>query len=228
MAGSPPCATWPTTCASVAELARGLAVGEIPGPDLDYAALMAGPSSSTTRAPTQATRGATRARRPGCRRSPQETDLRMAVALARGTGATAIKIYADLPATWSRRSPRRRTARASRSGRTPRSSRRARRSDAASTSVSHVACSPTGPRAPSTHLHGRAADRPARSRTATIRIRRLFDQIRAQGMILDATASLWGDGQRAGEAPMRAVRALVQRRELADKLTARGLARRRT
>ena len=34
----------------------------------------------------------------GCRRSTETTDLRLAVAVARGTGATAIKIYADLTA----------------------------------------------------------------------------------------------------------------------------------
>jgi len=84
----------------VADLARAARVGEIRGPDIYYAALMAGPEffkdprTQAVAMGADAGAGAVpwmQAIRPG-------TDLALAVAEARGTGARAIKIYADLPA----------------------------------------------------------------------------------------------------------------------------------
>lgn len=82
----------------VADLARGARVGEIPGPDIYYAALFAGPEFFEDPRTQAATAGETPGKTAWMRAIDADTDLRQAVAEARGTGATAIKIYADLPA----------------------------------------------------------------------------------------------------------------------------------
>jgi imidazolonepropionase-like amidohydrolase len=82
---------------AVGELAREARVAEIPGPDLYYAALMAGPSFFDDRRTHAAARGATAGAVPWMQAITPATDLPMAVALARGTSATAIKVYANLP-----------------------------------------------------------------------------------------------------------------------------------
>jgi imidazolonepropionase-like amidohydrolase len=80
----------------VADLARAALVGEIPGPDIYYAALMAGPEFFDDPRTHQTTRGATAGAVAWMQAVTGATDLPIAVAMARGTGATAIKIYADL------------------------------------------------------------------------------------------------------------------------------------
>lgn len=82
----------------LADLARAARVGEIPGPDLWYAALFAGPDFFEDPRTQAVTAGETPGKTPWMRAIDADTDLRQAVAEARGTGATAIKIYADLPA----------------------------------------------------------------------------------------------------------------------------------
>jgi hypothetical protein len=82
---------------SVAEIARAARVGEIPSPDLVFAALMAGPSffdDPRTGAASQGFKGGTA---PWMQAIDDRTDLPLAVAKAAGTGATAIKIYSNLP-----------------------------------------------------------------------------------------------------------------------------------
>ncbi len=81
----------------VADLARASRVGEIPGPDIYYAALMAGPEFFKDPRTQAVTMGAVAGQTPWMRAVGPDTDLRQAVAEARGTGATAIKIYADEP-----------------------------------------------------------------------------------------------------------------------------------
>lgn len=81
---------------SIAELARESHMGEIPGPDLYYAALMAGPSFFDDPRTHAAARGATAGAVPWMQAITPATDLPLAVAMARGTGATAIKVYANL------------------------------------------------------------------------------------------------------------------------------------
>jgi imidazolonepropionase-like amidohydrolase len=81
----------------LAELSRAALLGEVPGPDIYYAALMAGPSFFKDPRTHAAARGATAGDVPWMRAVTPQTDLHIAVAEARGTGATAIKIYADLP-----------------------------------------------------------------------------------------------------------------------------------
>jgi imidazolonepropionase-like amidohydrolase len=79
------------------DLARGALVGEMPSPDIYYAALMAGPDFFKDPRTAAAARGAVPGETPWMRAISPATDLKLAVAEAHGTGATAIKIYADLP-----------------------------------------------------------------------------------------------------------------------------------
>lgn len=82
---------------AVAELTRASRKGEIPGPDIFYAALMAGPSFFADPRTISVTYGYTPGHTPWMQAIDADTDLREAVTLARGTSATAVKIYANLP-----------------------------------------------------------------------------------------------------------------------------------
>jgi imidazolonepropionase-like amidohydrolase len=82
---------------SIAELDREARVGEIAGPDLYFAALVAGDSffeDPRTRAISGG--GLTPGQTPWAQAIDEHTDIRLAIAIARGTGATALKIYANL------------------------------------------------------------------------------------------------------------------------------------
>jgi imidazolonepropionase-like amidohydrolase len=81
----------------LADLSRAALLGEIPAPDIYYTALMAGPDFFKDPRTADATRGAVAGQVPWMRAITSQTDLRLAVAEAHGTGATGIKIYADLP-----------------------------------------------------------------------------------------------------------------------------------
>ncbi|WP_299538304.1 amidohydrolase family protein [uncultured Streptomyces sp.] len=81
----------------VSDLARATLVGEIPGPDIHYAALTAGPGFFVDPRTWQVSQGAVPGHVPWMQAITEETDLPLAIAVARGTYATAIKIYADLP-----------------------------------------------------------------------------------------------------------------------------------
>lgn len=81
------------------EIAREAEFGEIPSPDIYYAALMAGPDFFKDPRVAQSSQGVAISTAPWMRAVTPQTDMRIAVAEARGTGATAIKIYADLPAS---------------------------------------------------------------------------------------------------------------------------------
>ena len=83
---------------AVGELSRASLVGEIPAPDIYYAALMAGPSFFEDPRVLAVSRGFTPGTAPWMQAIDKRTDLRTAVTLARGTSASAIKIYANLPA----------------------------------------------------------------------------------------------------------------------------------
>jgi imidazolonepropionase-like amidohydrolase len=82
----------------LAELARVALLNEVPGPDIIYAALMAGPSFFKDPRTHAAAAGAVAGDVPWMKAVTPQTDLHLAIAEAKGTGATAIKIYADLPA----------------------------------------------------------------------------------------------------------------------------------
>ena len=81
----------------VADLARVARVGELAGPDIYYAALMAGPEFFEDPRTHAVSEGAVAGQVPWMQAITASTDLEIAVAEAHGTGATAIKIYADLP-----------------------------------------------------------------------------------------------------------------------------------
>jgi hypothetical protein len=81
---------------ALAELARASRLGEIPGPDLYYAALFAGPDFMKDPRMTACTQGVNGVA-PWIQAIDDKTDLANAVTLAKGTGAIAIKIYANLP-----------------------------------------------------------------------------------------------------------------------------------
>jgi len=83
---------------SVAELTRASLRAEIAAPDIYYAALMAGPSFFADPRTIAVSYGYTPGKTPWMQQIDATTDLREAVTLARGTSATAIKIYANLPA----------------------------------------------------------------------------------------------------------------------------------
>ncbi len=82
---------------SVGELAREARAGEIPAPDIYYAAVMAGPEFFADPRVAAASYGVAPGNSPWMQAIDKDTDLREAVTLARGTSATAIKVYADLP-----------------------------------------------------------------------------------------------------------------------------------
>jgi imidazolonepropionase-like amidohydrolase len=81
---------------SVAELARESLVGEIAAPDIAFAALMAGTRFFTDPRIAQVSAGGESGKVPWAQEVTDGTDLPLAVAWARGTGAMAIKLYADL------------------------------------------------------------------------------------------------------------------------------------
>ena len=82
---------------NVSDLSRAARIGEVPGPDIYYAALMAGPSFFEDQRVHAASRGAKAGEVGWMQAITPQTDLTLAVAQARGLGASAIKIYANLP-----------------------------------------------------------------------------------------------------------------------------------
>lgn len=82
---------------SIAELAREARTGEIAAPDLYFAAVAAGPSFFDDPRTQAISAGWTPGTTPWAQAVDEATDIPLAVARARGTGATALKIYANLP-----------------------------------------------------------------------------------------------------------------------------------
>ena len=88
---------------ALASLQRDALLGTIASPDLYYAALFAGPAFFADPRTHAASRGLVAGQVPWMRAVTDTTDLRQAVAEARGTGAAAIKLYAALDGTLARR-----------------------------------------------------------------------------------------------------------------------------
>lgn len=80
----------------IADLTRAARVGEIPAPDIAYAALMAGDSFFVDPRTQAIAAGGVAGQVPWEQAIDSKTDLRLAVARAKGTYATAVKIYANL------------------------------------------------------------------------------------------------------------------------------------
>lgn len=81
---------------ALGSLKRDAKVGDIASPDLYFASLWAGPAFFSDPRTAQASAGEVPGSLPGMRAIDSTTDLRQAVAEARGTGATAIKLYAAM------------------------------------------------------------------------------------------------------------------------------------
>ncbi len=75
---------------------RAAALNEIESPDLYYSSLMAGPDFFDDPRTHASAKGAIPGEAAWMRGISQETDIKLAVAEAKGTGASGIKIYADL------------------------------------------------------------------------------------------------------------------------------------
>lgn len=80
----------------LASLQRDARVADVASPDIFYSALWAGPAFFADPRTWTAGAGETPGTLPWLRAIDSTTDLRQAVAEARGTGATAIKLYAEL------------------------------------------------------------------------------------------------------------------------------------
>ncbi|MEV4257951.1 amidohydrolase family protein, partial [Spirillospora sp. NPDC049652] len=187
----------------IADLARAARVGEIAAPDLRYAALTAGPSFFDDPRTVQVSQGETPGAVPWMQAIGPDTDLRLAVALARGTHASAIKIYADLPGgtvaaltAEAHRQGMRVWAHAAVFPATPAEVVRA-----GVDSVSHVTMLAfQDPTRPLTSY----ADKPAIDHARFMdgshpAIAALFADMRARGTILDATGSMWDPASSSGE-----------------------------
>ena len=81
----------------LALLRRDALLHEIESPYIYYSALMAGPTFFTDPRVVYATSGETPGKPPWARAVTPSTDMRQAIAEAKGSGAAGIKIYADLP-----------------------------------------------------------------------------------------------------------------------------------
>ncbi|MGD8602754.1 MAG: amidohydrolase family protein, partial [Gemmatimonadota bacterium] len=88
---------------ALASLARDSRLGEIDAPDVYYSAVMAGPSFMSDPRPQASTVGETAGEVPWMQAITPETDMVTAVARAKGTSATGVKIYANLAAAEVRR-----------------------------------------------------------------------------------------------------------------------------
>lgn len=81
----------------IADITRAARVGEIPSPDINYVALMAGPSFFDDPRTQAIAQGAVAGHVPWEQAIDHSTDMPLAIARAKGTYATAVKIYANLP-----------------------------------------------------------------------------------------------------------------------------------
>lgn len=83
----------------LAGYARDANNDEIPSPDLYYSALMAGATFFTDPRTATSTKGGANGGMPYMKAITDTTNIALAVAEAKGSGATGIKLYANLPAT---------------------------------------------------------------------------------------------------------------------------------
>jgi imidazolonepropionase-like amidohydrolase len=83
---------------ALADLSRAVLAGDIESPAIYYAAVMAGPEFFTDARVRLATRGVAPGTAPWLLSVTATTDWPRVMAEARGTGATAIKVYAAVPA----------------------------------------------------------------------------------------------------------------------------------
>lgn len=82
----------------LSEIARAARLNEIPSPDIYYAVMMSGPSFYKDPRTQASSSGGYAGQVPWMQAITDETDIPLAIAMARGTSATGLKIYANLPA----------------------------------------------------------------------------------------------------------------------------------
>jgi imidazolonepropionase-like amidohydrolase len=88
---------------ATSDLSRAVITGEISGPSIHFTALMAGPAFFADPRVLAASRGYPAGEAPWMQSMTSESDIVRAVARAKGTGATAIKLYAALDGALVRR-----------------------------------------------------------------------------------------------------------------------------
>jgi len=88
---------------ALADLARAAAAGDIESPDIHYSAIFAGPAFFADPRVLASTVGYVPGTAPFGRAITDTTDLRQAVAEARGAGVTAVKMYAALDGATAKR-----------------------------------------------------------------------------------------------------------------------------
>ncbi len=82
---------------ALADLSRAALINEIPSPDIYYGALVAGPSFFEDPRTQSSSLGLKSGDVPWLYAVTEKSDLAAVIAQARGTGATGLKIYANLP-----------------------------------------------------------------------------------------------------------------------------------
>ena len=82
---------------ALADLSRAALVNEIPAPDIHYAALMAGPDFFSDPRTVSSGLGGVPGQLPWMQAIDENSEIPLMVAQAKGTWATGIKIYANLP-----------------------------------------------------------------------------------------------------------------------------------
>ena len=178
----------------VADLARAALLGEIPAPDIHYAALMAGPGFFDDPRTHQVSQGATPGQVPWMQAIDPATDLPLAVALARGTYAAAIKVYADLPsetvAAITAEAHRQRIPVWAHAAVFPATPAQVVRAAVDSVSHAHLLAYQTVADQLSTYRSKPALDT-ARILAGDPLVAEVLAEMRARGTVLDATASLW-------------------------------------
>lgn len=88
---------------ALAEIERATGTGEFVGPEVVYSALFGGPDIFKDGPTNEMSSGRTPGSAPWARRVAAVTDVRQAVAEARGAGVANIKLYGDLDASLARR-----------------------------------------------------------------------------------------------------------------------------
>lgn len=179
----------------IADLARATLVGEIPGPDIHYAALTAGPGFFDDPRTWQVSQGAVPGQVPWMQAITEDTDLPLAVARSAGTYATAVKIYADLPGPLVAAI----TAEAHRQGLAvwahaavfPASPAEVVEAGVDSVSHVHLLVHEFAGRALTTYKDKPPVDRDRFLAGDDPEMAELFARMRARGTVLDATNTLW-------------------------------------
>ncbi|WP_052442352.1 amidohydrolase family protein [Streptacidiphilus neutrinimicus] len=179
----------------VADIARAALVGELAAPEIHYAALMAGPGFFDDPRTWQVSQGATPGEVPWMQAVTAETDLPLAVAMARGTYATAVKIYADLPgelvAAITAEAHRQGIAVWAHAAVFPASPGQVVAAGVDSVSHAHLLVHEAAERPLTTYRDKPPVDFDRFAAGDDARLGALLAEMRRRGTVLDATASLW-------------------------------------